>query len=147
MKTNTLSSKPTSASQSGAMLVEVMVSVLIFAFGILGIVGLQAASVAQVSDAKYRSDAALLANQLIGTMWLGDRTAAALTANFSTQANGPGYVSFKNKVAGALPGAVSNPPTVLVAPDGTVTVIIQWLAPSEPSGTDPHKYIAYAQIV
>jgi type IV pilus assembly protein PilV len=144
MKPHSLSTKPSSASQSGVMLVEVMIAVLIFAFGILGIVGLQGAAVKQVTDAKYRSDACFLANQLIGTMWTGDRTAATMQNQFNT--GNPAYLTWKGKVLGTLPGVASNPPVVVVGNDGTTTITIQWLAPNEPAGSTPHTYVAVAQI-
>ena len=41
---------------------------------VLAVVGMQSAAVKAASDAKYRSDANLLANELIGQMWTGNRT-------------------------------------------------------------------------
>ena len=72
--------------QSGVMLLEALIAILIFSLGILGIVGLQAVQMKLVADAKYRSDAALLAEELIGQMWASDRTAATLNAVFATGA-------------------------------------------------------------
>jgi type IV pilus assembly protein PilV len=133
-------------SQSGVMLIEVMVAVLIFAFGVLGIVSLQGAALGQVSDAKYRSDAAILANQLIATMWMGNNTIPVLQSTYSTASSGAGYTTWKAKVTGALPGVASNPPLVTVDGSGIVTVTVQWLAPSAPAGSVAHKYVAVAQV-
>ena len=47
--------------QSGVMLLEAMIAILIFSLGVLGVVGMQAMAVAASRDAKYRADAALLA--------------------------------------------------------------------------------------
>jgi type IV pilus assembly protein PilV len=44
------------------MLLEALIAILIFSFGILGLVGLQANAINLSTDAKYRADAALLAN-------------------------------------------------------------------------------------
>lgn len=144
MEMPSFSPKRTPASQSGVMLIEVMIAILIFALGVLGIVSLQAASVSQISDAKYRSDASFLANQLFATMWVGDRTATTLQSKFNT--NNPDYMTWKNKVTGSLPGVASKGPEVVVANDGTVTVTIYWLPPSAPAGTAHNKYVAVAQI-
>ena len=57
-------------NQRGVMLVEALVAVLVFIVGVLGIIGLQAKMVTNVSEAKYRSDAAYLANQIVGRMWV-----------------------------------------------------------------------------
>lgn len=66
--------------QGGIILIEVLVAVLIFSIGILGIIGMQAASVTAVSDAKYRSEAAMVADQIIARMWVGDPTTEVATA-------------------------------------------------------------------
>lgn len=51
--------------QSGVILLEALLAILIFSLGILALVGLQAAAVKQSADAKYRTEAALLANEVI----------------------------------------------------------------------------------
>jgi type IV pilus assembly protein PilV len=55
--------------QKGVMLLEALIAILIFSIGILALVGLQATSISMSSDAKYRSTASMLANQMIGRMW------------------------------------------------------------------------------
>lgn len=129
-------------NQAGVMLIEALVAILIFTVGILGIVGLQAVSIKQGTDSRYRSDAAMLANQLIGTMWLGDRTAATLQATYST--GGTGYATWSTVVANTLPGAGDHPPTVVFGPTGIVNIEIQWIAPNEPANAAPHRYNAVA---
>lgn len=57
------------ADQAGVMIIEAMVAMIIFAIGILGLVGLQARMNTAVIESKYRAEAALLADELIGTMW------------------------------------------------------------------------------
>ena len=142
--------RPNSKRQSGVMLLEALIAILIFAIGILGIVGLQATGIKQGTDAKYRSDAAFLANQLIGAMWLGDRSFATLT-KYSTGGGAP-YTAWSATVGTTLPnagggvGVNDKPPTVAVAADGTVTISIFWLAPSEPANTTHHRYVTTAQI-
>lgn len=126
------------------MLLEALIAILIFAVGILGIVGLQGTAVKQVTDAKYRSDAALLANQYIGSMWVGDRTVATLQNNYTT--GNANYTAWKNTVMATLPVPTANPPTVAVDNASIVTVTIYWRAPSDPVRSTPHKYVAIAQI-
>lgn len=146
---------PVLQRQSGVMLLEALIAILIFAIGILGIVGLQGTAVKQVTDARYRSDAALLANQLIGQMWLTDRLSTTLDSQFTAAgASNAKYTAWKTMVTSTLPvpDPSSQSPTVAVnhtagaAGEGTVTITIFWLAPSEPSGTTPHQYVALAQI-
>lgn len=56
--------------QKGMLLVEAMVSVLLFSIGILALVGLQASMTRNVTEAKLRGEASFLANELIGQMWV-----------------------------------------------------------------------------
>jgi len=143
--------------ESGSMLLEALISILIFSMGILAIVGMQAASIKSAGDAKYRIDASMLANQLIGQMWVGDRTPATLRANFAT--GGASYnawlgaVGLPGTVLDSLPGAAANLPAVVIVnvpgvnPPSTtssqVTVTVFWQAPND---TAPHNYVAMAQI-
>ncbi len=63
-------------AQRGTILLEVLVSVLILALGVLSIVGLQAAAIRNTTEAKLRSDASFIANRTISRMW-GDPDALA----------------------------------------------------------------------
>jgi type IV pilus assembly protein PilV len=51
-------------------LIEVLVSILIFSFGVLGLIGLEASAVHFSVDAEDRNRAALFANDIASTMWL-----------------------------------------------------------------------------
>jgi type IV pilus assembly protein PilV len=53
----------------GVALIEVMIALLLFAIGILGIVGLQASMKQVQTDAKVRADAANLVDELAAVMW------------------------------------------------------------------------------
>lgn len=141
-------------SQGGFLLLEVLVAVLIFAIGVLSIVGLQVASVKQSGDAKMRADATLLANNLIGRMWVGDRSFAALTANYG--AGGPAIADWLAVVDESLPGVVLDQTDVVVeavaagasgvAPSSRVTVVISWRAPNEPDDEPVHNVTIVTQI-
>lgn len=56
--------------QSGMLLIEAMVAVLIFALGILGLVAMGGAAVNAQSDAQYRTEAANLADAIAGEIQL-----------------------------------------------------------------------------
>lgn len=132
------------------MLLEALIAVLIFSMGILAIVGMQAAAVKASSDAKYRSDASMVANQLIGQMWVSNRTPAVLQASFQGGGgvDGASYTAWLADVQAALPGSATNPPLVTVNPaTSVVTITVFWLAPGEPTGTAPHSFSVVAQIV
>lgn len=151
--------------QSGVMLIEALIAILIFSIGVLGIIGLQGSAVKASTDSKYRSEAALLANELIGRMWASDRTQATLQTAYSS-ANGAAYQQWawagtaatpgttsapaQGTVLGTLPGASANRPTVVIAPSvGTVlpssvvTITIFWQVPGDAA---VHNYMTMAQI-
>ncbi len=127
------------------ILIEALLAILIFSLGILALVGLQAAAVKQSADAKYRTEAALLANEVIGQMWVSDRTTAVLQGNFNSPGGGD-YQNWRDRVGGILPGVAANSPTIAIDANGIVTVTIFWTAPNEPAGTQAHQYVAIAQI-
>lgn len=113
----------------GFMLIEALVALLIFSFGVLGLVGLQATMTKAQSTAKYRADAAFLAQQVIGTMWSD-------APNIASYAMGGGAVActgyarcnnWADKVASTLPAGT---PAVTVA-GSEVTVAISWTQPNE----------------
>ena len=136
------------------MLLEALIAILIFSMGILAIVGMQGSAIRATSDAKYRSDASMLANELIGEMWVGDRTPATMQTNYQGGGgtNGTGYTNWLANVVATLPSADANPPVVTVVtaapvlptdpPLGQVTVVIHWNLP----GDLPHTYTVKAQI-
>jgi type IV pilus assembly protein PilV len=125
--------------QTGAYLLEALVGILIFSFGILGIVGLQAQAIRFTNDAEYRAEAVYLANSLISEMWTVNR---ATLPNYRSP-SGVEYLNFKTlRVAPAFLGAMTADPVVLVddatlpaAPSKTSSVVqvqIFWQVPGDP---------------
>jgi type IV pilus assembly protein PilV len=135
---------PKHRTQGGFSLIEGLVSILIFSLGVMSLVSLQATSVRQSGNAKYRSDASLLANQLIGQMWVTDRTSTTLQNNFNT--GGTAYTAWLADVQAALPGSAASAPTVAVTTAGQVTVDIYWKAPNEDAAAPAHRFTAIAQV-
>jgi type IV pilus assembly protein PilV len=140
--------------QAGSALIEALVSILVFSIGVLSLISLQAVSIKNSADAKYRSDASLLAKQIVAQMWL-DRTnldnyahhPAGTTCAFSGSASSAAQVTTWNtQVAGALPGASAAKTQIQVnTVDGTkqVKVTICWKAPQE---TTTHNFAMSARI-
>lgn len=127
------------------MVLEALISILIFSIGILAIIGLQAASIKNTAAAKYRTDASLLANQVIGQMWVSDKTNATLAANFSSP-SGAAYSTWANTVAQSLPGVSgvpANAPTIAIDASNNATITVFWQAPDE---TAAHNYTAITVI-
>lgn len=130
------------STQQGSVVLEALISILLFSIGILAIIGLQAASIKNVAAAKYRTDASLLVNQIIGQMWVGDKSNAALVANFSSPV-GADYLTWASGVAQALPGATANPATIVIDANNYATVTVFWQAPNEAAA---HNYTAIAVV-
>jgi type IV pilus assembly protein PilV len=118
------------------MLLEALVAILLISFGILGLIALWAASLKGVTEAKYRTDASFLANEMIAQMWL-DR--AAITTSY------PVPTDWTNRVAATLPGGTGTI-DVIVDPDTTpqlrATVTVRWTLP----GDVEHNFVSIAQI-
>lgn len=137
--------------QAGMMLIEALIALLIFSIGILGIIGLQAAAVQQSTDARNRAEAAYLADQLMGRMWVDDRSIANLQAKYqSCGSSCAGYWAWYGSVKATLPGVADTiadtQPQVTVDGAGIVTISLFWRATSDDAATPPHRYDIQAQI-
>ncbi len=135
-------SKP--GAQRGSFLLEALIAILIIALAVLGLVGLLAHSMQNVDDAKFRGEAAFLANAYIGEMWVADKT--TLAAQFDSVSGGAQYAEFQAVVAQRLPN--TNPPTVTVAAgvpptSRNVRVTITWRPPGD---AETHQHDAIATI-
>ncbi len=141
-------------TQSGVMLLEALIGILIFSIGILAMVGLQSLSIKNQADAKYRADASYFANQILGQMW-ADRTNLATYAhnptpavsvaapptcapNAAASANA-NVTAWTGRLAASLPGAASTLQQIIIGAGNQVTVVVCWKAPQE---TTFHKYLA-----
>jgi type IV pilus assembly protein PilV len=120
-------------SQRGIALIEALVAILIFAFGIVGLVGMQANMTRAQGASKSRADASYLAAQVLGKMW-ADRTNLA---QYSTSGGCSSYQPCKDwtdKVAATLPAGTAQ---IAVTPGtGDVSLQIRWSTASE--GTHAH---------
>lgn len=135
----------TASYQSGVMLIEAMVGLLIFAFGVLGLIGMQAIAGKAAGDAQYRSEAAAYAEQLVNQMWASNR--ATLEADFA--AGQPKYDEWVGRVKQAgtgLPGSTltGNEPTATLSADKKYwTITVRWQGAGE---TVAHHYTTLAWI-
>lgn len=89
--------------QQGVLLLEALIAILIFSLGILGAVGLQAASIKQATAAEDRALAASLTNDLISRMWSSNH--ATLSTNFGS--SGDDFANWVKSVE-KLPGVAGN---------------------------------------
>jgi type IV pilus assembly protein PilV len=141
----------------GMMLIEALLGILIFSVGILGLVGLQAASMRNATEARYRTEAAYLANQIVGRMWIDRGVANANLANYvlttATTCTSSATTALQQwlcEVERTLPGITTTVarPTITVATD-TVTVTLRWKATTNTAitdGSDIRRYVLIAKI-
>ena len=155
-------------SQSGVLLIEAMVAILIFTIGVIALMGVQAAAVRSNSDAKIRMDAEFFADQLISEMSVdgrdtaGDISWTALQAKYGSGPAGGGFLQWRDRVKdvanGGIPQAATTaaPLSVVVTqaltggvasvpPAAVVTISIQWLGPNDPTAT-PRKLVTTSII-
>lgn len=131
MKTNKYRYVSKSAQETGFALLEVLISILLFSIGILGMVAMQAKAVQYSADADDRARAALLANEIVSVMWQENTvtpTSGARSAWLARVQSAP--VAGLPNANGTLSAADAN---------GVVTVSITWKGPykgaSDPSSS------------
>lgn len=154
------------AGERGLFLLEALIAILIFSFGILGLVGMQGKAISAQSDAQYRIDAANAANKILSEIWINiDRTnsvtlQASLLAfqhqpsgtncSFGGAASANAYViawvdGIRNG-SSALPGASAAMQQIIVdtaaGSYNRVTVTVCWQAPVD-SSPRRHTVITY----
>jgi type IV pilus assembly protein PilV len=128
-------------SQGGVALLEALVGILIFSVGILALMGLQAQSIRNTVEAKYRNEAAYLANRIVGQMWVDRTNIAAYDTDGGANLN---MIAWRNQVAATLPGIVAagaNSPTIDVAAN-QVTVTVFWRMPGADSAVRQLQVVA-----
>lgn len=114
------------SGQSGVVLIEALIAILIFSMGILALVGLQAAMIKNTTDNKLRADASFIAQEQLSRIWAGNHDNLA-------------QYQVVDKVIDGLPnGRLTN----LVKPRGLITSTVTWQVP----GGEPHRYEASTYI-
>jgi type IV pilus assembly protein PilV len=119
--------------QRGVALIEALVGILIFAFGIIGLVGLQVAMSRAQGNAKYRADATYLTTQALGAIWVDKNN----LAQYSTAGNCDSYGPCKDwtdRVAATLPSGTAEITTTPAT--GVVSMTVTWSTAGE--GTHTH---------
>jgi type IV pilus assembly protein PilV len=155
--------KRATSRQTGSVLLEALIAILIFSIGILALVGMQATAINAVSDSKYRSTAGFLTNQIIGTVMT---TSQSVTVNVSGvsgsssiqtttvspsfacspcgAANGNNYTqAWVQDVATQLPNSIASMVVTSSSIPNTVTVELSWRPPKD---ANPHHHTATAFI-
>ena len=120
-------------TQGGATLLEALISILIFSLGVIAIMGLQAASMKNTAESKFRADASFLANQIIGDMWV-NRASLSAYENDSH----PARAEWDKVVSNTLPAAQ----TTIKVNGGVVNISVSWQA----AGQDRRQFNTEANI-
>jgi type IV pilus assembly protein PilV len=139
------------SKQEGVMLLEALIGILIFSLGVLALVAMQAVSTSSVSNARYRTEASFLANDILGSAWV-DRGALGVGTDLD-KFRYPGgsaqpLAAWVQKVQATMPGSTVYPPTIEVVPMADppsgrqITVTVQWRAPDAVL-TSRHVAIGY----
>ena len=119
--------------QRGSFILEALIGLVLFAVGIVALMGMAAQAINDVGQSKYRNDASELAQELVGEMWISAATPAA----FNTTA-------WKARVRSTLPVGTA---TVSVRADGvTVDIEVKWSDKKEAGNTVQHRYLTTAII-
>lgn len=119
-------SRRSASRQQGFMLMEVLVSIVIFSVGILALIGLQAKLSKAQSASKLRTDASYLAQEVIGQMWADIPHASQYASGCASY--GP-CNDWMTKVANSLPGASGSISYDATQDSYTITII--WSASAE----------------
>lgn len=154
--------------QGGMLLVEVLVALLLFVVGILGMVKAMGVSQVAQADAQSRAEASNFASVIVQTMRVtADNSSAAnfnasllafqhqpdtdsactFSGTASTNASVTGWVADVRTGAGRLPGSTAAMQQVLVdttagTGNNKVTVTICWQGPND-NAARRHTYSAY----
>ena len=129
--------RPARTRQHGASLLEVLIALLIFSFGVVGIVGLQANMNIRSTEAKQRAEAAVLANEIIGRLWIAkaiDRDQYEYRADGDCSGNGAAgeppaaLASWLEKLVATIPGAQAR--IAHDEPTGETELVVCWQRPN-----------------
>ncbi len=123
---NSFHKLPSAKDQSGVIIIEVMIALLLFLVGILGIVGLQVVSAKTVNESRFRTEAAAYADELVGKMQAGN--SATVPSTFAT-----GGADFSAWLSGRVSNLPNGDATVEFTTETrpVATIVVLWTMPGE----------------
>jgi len=146
MKPRLLPAHYTPGRQAGSYLLEALIAILIFSFGVLGLIGLLGSSIRITNDARFRSEAANLASAMIADMWT--MTATQMDTEFGS--SGGKLKDWQDKAKALLPTATATVDLKekdlkkgLSPESRSVVVTVSWQMPGE---TEKHQHLMAAEI-
>lgn len=120
----------------GVSMIEVLVVIVLFSFGLIGVVGLQAKAVQNSVSAEDFNRAAMLANEVASEIWTNQ--SVILNPNTITAWN----TAVGDPTGRGLPNGQG---TVTVA-GNVATITITWRAPHDPVASS-RNYVTHVQLV
>ena len=123
--------------ERGSVLLEAVVGIFVLSFGVLAIVGLQAAMNHAQGTAKFRADAANLAAELVGLMWSDQPNVGQYTT--ADCKNRGACLQWSKKVRSSLPQGDFE---ILSLGAGAVEVKIKWKSAME----GEHVYVLRTNV-
>lgn len=120
------STRPRRRRARGISLIEVLVVLVLFSFGLIGMTTLQARAIKDAISAEDMGRAALLANELAAQMWAADTVslpAATVTA-------------WTARVAAAAQSGLPNGTATVVVAANTARITIRWRPPGVAVGAE-----------
>lgn len=133
-------------SQRGSFIIEAMISLLLFAIAIIGLVGLSAKALNQIGQSKSRNDASFIAGELIAQMWVSDNVnISSWKSRLQTAVPGAAAdVYFSSCTCGSCAGTAQTGTSVAVPKQQAVTVCITWADRKDPDY--PRRYSTSSMI-
>jgi type IV pilus assembly protein PilV len=131
--------------QRGAMLIEGLVAITIFSFGILAVIGMMTTHMSTAADARYRIEASQFADSILADI---RGSAAATRATDFGGPGGAGYDRWLGRIESAqLPrtGIDDNEQLEIAFAGADVTVTVRWRAPADRSD-EPHQYVTVGSM-
>ncbi len=122
----------TQRPQGGFLLIEALIAILIFSLGILGMVAMGGAAVGAQSDARFRNDAAALADEIANRMAVdAPRSLAPVSGPDPVLAGSLAAYQYQ-PVSGATPCAFSGAKS-------TLPTVTNWVDLVRGNGTGAHR--------
>lgn len=127
--------------QRGVTLLEVLISIVVLAVGLLGYAGLQTMSLKNNNSAYQRSQATMLTYDIVDRMRANRPNLASYQVAMGSAGTYQDVITWKNNVAAALPDGKAS---VVVDLNGNATITIQW--DDNRDGTSPIQFITQTAL-
>ncbi len=138
-------------SQQGSFILEAIISLILFAVGLISLMSLSAQAINQVGQSKARNDASYLVGELLSEMWVsGTVNLTAWSTRLQTvlpEATGTVYLANCDCAATSGADLCSGPSAgtaVAVGNSQAVTVCVNWTDRRDPA--NPRRYQASSMI-